>query len=633
MKKILLALFSLLVLQNIVQASSIEGPFIFEWSLRQHLIIGKYNTTGPFVAVNMNGVELKGFQRLAGDDEEMNERGYYTEQDGILMKSENGIYSFYNSATNFSKIGSNYVSATLFSEGKAIVSLANEHLNIIDINGKVIGVLNDYKGNAIEMAEEFSEGLAAVKNSKNLWGFVDAGGNMVIEPQFRRVNRFNESYCVVEVMGKDRILKVGIIDTKGNYVFPLTPNIIVNDRVNNGVIGFKKSSKSFGVMDVQGKEVIAPNTDFNWIGPFNKKGLALYHNGQNFGIINLEGEIITRARYSMIQLLDNSYIGIAVEKYSSTVELFDYKGKLLHDFKYLMVLQVANGNYRAFDNMGSCILLDKHFKEIGNKTIISSDRRFDFTQKTPARTDYYDIQKIVSNKQLALAYNGIAGLKKGADVKKMIEVCKLHKPNNFFSPYNQTGDEDDVDYDEYITSPSREHLFGSLTQVAMSSIVSEIEMAQRMVDSLAAMEAMMVVDETEQYADSLEFLSAGKMQEIKYREGNEAHYELQLIFDDFIKINHFEETKNSCNVCKLKGTAINTKAKLTGYKLKINLLGKASGKESELITHLTNEFTRLGFDVAKKDQEYVIYDAKNNNKKVGKIRAILGSNLEVEYNF
>lgn len=638
MKKLLLALFGLLVLQNIALASSIDAPFIFEWNLRQQLIIGKYSMKGPFIAINLEGNELKGFQALFGDDHYADNRAYFTEQDGVLLKTQDGVCTYYNSAANFSKVGGNYVSATLFSEGKAIVSLPNEQLSIIDINGNVIARLNDYKGYAIEMAKEFSEGFAAVKNSRNLWGFVNATGSMVIEPQFTRVSMFNEAYCVVEVMGKDGIKKAGIIDTKGNYVFPLTADIVINEKVSNGVIGYKRNFKSFGVMDVTGKEVIPANPDFSWIGPFNKKGFALYHNGQSFGILNIKGEIVSRARFNMIQLLDNSYIGITVEKYTaSRVELYDYKGKLLNNFKYLMVTQLANGNYRAFDNIGSCILLDKNFKEIGNKTIISSERRFDFIEKRTARTDYYDIQKIVTNKQLAFAVNGIAGLKKGDDVKKMIEVCKLDKPHQFSSSYdpsNLVNYEEDIDYNEY-RRVDQEHLFGSITEKSFQNqVLSEIEEAQRMADSLAAMEAMLIAAETDQqYFDSLDFISANKIQEVKYYEGNEASYELQLIFDDFIKTNHFEEAKNTCNVCKLKGTSINTKAKLIGYKVKITLLGKASGKQPELITHLTNEFAKLGLDIAKKDLEYFIYDTKNNNKKVGKLKTIFDNSLEVEYNF
>jgi len=47
----------------------------------------------------------------------------------------------------------------------------------------------------------FSEGLAAVQNDENLWGFVDEKGNVVIEPSYRYAADFKNGYTLVKEQG------------------------------------------------------------------------------------------------------------------------------------------------------------------------------------------------------------------------------------------------------------------------------------------------------------------------------------------------------------------------------------------------------------------------------------------------
>ena len=164
---------------------SIDYLYFREAPKRNHVIIGKLNVTGPTLAFNLNGQIIQGFEKvLKGRDN----RYSYKEQDGILLNVCDNLSRFYDARNGFAQIGSAYASATLFSGGLAIVSAPNEKLKIIDEKGATIAYLNDYKGKQIEYAEQFSEGLPAVETQDGLWGFIDTKGNIVIEPQFKRVS-------------------------------------------------------------------------------------------------------------------------------------------------------------------------------------------------------------------------------------------------------------------------------------------------------------------------------------------------------------------------------------------------------------------------------------------------------------
>src|SRR5258708_1206838 len=51
--------------------------------------------------------------------------------------------------------------------------------------------LQFYSGN------DFSEGLASVKNADGQWGFINAQGNYVIAPQFTKADTFNHGRAMV----------------------------------------------------------------------------------------------------------------------------------------------------------------------------------------------------------------------------------------------------------------------------------------------------------------------------------------------------------------------------------------------------------------------------------------------------
>jgi hypothetical protein len=72
-----------------------------------------------------------------------------------------------------------------------------------------------------EMVNEFSEGLAAVRGDRK-WGFIDAKGKMVIAPQFDEIRDFSEGLATVRI-GK----RSGFINKKGAWAFEATAQFLI----------------------------------------------------------------------------------------------------------------------------------------------------------------------------------------------------------------------------------------------------------------------------------------------------------------------------------------------------------------------------------------------------------------------
>jgi hypothetical protein len=620
MKKLLITISLLFIL---FQSKSFscgirQGISFREPSKNNQIVIGKINISGPLLAFDLNGKIIPGFDKIP-IKQKINYD--YIEQNGILLVSHDEVYNFYDIKNNFNKIGDEYVSVTLFSEGFAIVSAKNERLKIIDEKGKTIAILNDFKGKSIESASEFSNGLAAVRTEDDLWGFIDTKGNMVIEPQFTNTSYFNESYCVVEVR-KKRKTAVGIINKKGEFTYPLTLNIKFNEKVSNGLIGFKRTNDSFGVMNVFGKELMSPSNAINWLGPFYNNALAVFSNGKNFGVINKESKVIARCNFNFIQILDKNIIGIN----NNNIDVFDLNGNKKTNLNYRMIVGLNNGNFLATDNDGM-VFLDKDFNEINKTSIIGIEASPNFyTSKKYARTDYFDTKKILSNPFLQISLTSIAGLKVGDGPVKMINYFDLEQTKQFDLIEDEESDEILV-----IDQPEFENveanMYGFIKKLITIEPLTPEEEAKRAADSIASLDEEKYYDEIDEddegrmYYDSLRFLSDKKSQTVNVYDIPNFQLTYYLNYNDFLKNNTFEEKKNSCNTCNLIGTSINNNAKLIGYDLLIEMNGKASGKAEELLENLKLVFKNLGLSVEKKGYEYILINTKQNNKKVGSIKS------------
>lgn len=610
-----------------------------KWPANKTLIMGSLYQGGPTLIFDLNGKQIANLNDIT---KKTIHSQNVEELFGIIKVSSNGIITYFDSKNDFKQIGQEYVSGTLFSECLAIVAAKNEGLKIINTKGEVVALLNDYNGKTIEEAYEFKNGLAAFKNSKNLWGFIDQTGKVVIEPKYNKVSNFNENYCVVEQMDLGKVA-VGIIDKKGSFVFNLTTNMVLANEVVNGKIAFRKNYRGCGMMAVNGKVVFVPNPIYDWVLPYTNANFTPFITGEKYGLLNNKGEIMVRAKFDLLVLMGNQFIGANLRE-SNETNIYNLKGDLVKKIPYLFILPLPNGNYLAMEREGT-IFLDKNLKEL-SKSAIFDNKKFKVIneEQQPAKTNYFDTKELVSRISNKIGYNSINDLNANDGVKQMIDKFELKKERNFSGENEVYGENELTQIEMYAElSNNNRNVFGKIDNIYLQDNLSSeelevrqmadsIEAAVRAEDSLAALESTMMVDGEPDYNngeimyyDSLSYLNDTKTQEVSIPEHIDLAYcRVNLRFNDNIKINHFEEKTNTCNTCKLKGTNINHDAKLVGYNLTISLFGKAQGKTEEFVKNLIEDLKTKGYTFEKNNNEYIIFNTKLQNKKCGYLS--LGSN-------
>jgi hypothetical protein len=116
-----------------------------------------------------------------------------------------------------------------FHEGLACVTFNGEQRSYIETSGKP--VINEEE---LDIGRPFSQGLAAVRDKKNKYGFIDRTGKLVIQPQFDRVGDFSEGLAaVMPVIDAHWPGNLAYINPKGEIVIQsMSTNLSSPDKVD-----------------------------------------------------------------------------------------------------------------------------------------------------------------------------------------------------------------------------------------------------------------------------------------------------------------------------------------------------------------------------------------------------------------
>lgn len=115
-----------------------------------------------------------------------------------------------------------------FSQGVAAAQLGGKY-GYIRKNGEWL------LAPSLQSADRFSEGLAAVENDANLWGYLDLNGKMAIGFQFDSAYGFRDGYAQVGILQGKTGISFGLIDVFGNVVIPIEYDDMITDS-DDGII-------------------------------------------------------------------------------------------------------------------------------------------------------------------------------------------------------------------------------------------------------------------------------------------------------------------------------------------------------------------------------------------------------------
>ncbi len=190
----------------------------------------------------------------------------------------------------------NYQKAGPFDEESGLAEVEkNRRLFFIDKDGKCKVNCLEEEGKIAVNTEEL---LPFFDRSKNLVGYKNAQGEVVLPPMFGEAMPFDKA----PVARATKNYKWGLIDANGKTVAPFK-----YVRINHFSDGCFKAFRDgkYGYLNAEGEEI----TPFIYDAVFDfKDSLGIVKMGSRYGMVNTKGSTILLTQYDQIQILDSDKV-------------------------------------------------------------------------------------------------------------------------------------------------------------------------------------------------------------------------------------------------------------------------------------------------------------------------------------
>lgn len=352
----------------------------------------------------------------------------------FMVKNKEGLWEIYTAEKKPKKVGKEYVSATRFFEGHALVVERNKPVSIIDKEGQTLKVLDKIDGKTVTKVASFSEGYAVYRTDK-YFGVIDTDGKNVIPANYCYISSCSDGKFIaidkkyeqeVEKGEKEKV-KIYVLDTKGKKLFEFSGgkyDDISEPGFQDGYSGVaikKDDKKCWGIINDKGEEVVKPSEKIEEVGTIHGDKF-IYKKEDEYGLMNMKGEVLIRAKYDVLYFDgDNLWAGQKVDgkelnfKYKyineKDEEIFkeDYKEAFRFDLfgdKYTVVKE-SDTQYTLIDKKG------KSLEKLPDMVNINFSMGDDWVE-----SDFVDLNELVG--ALGITPNGIDKLSFNSTIQQVV---------------------------------------------------------------------------------------------------------------------------------------------------------------------------------------------------------------------
>lgn len=179
--------------------------------------------------------------------------------------------------------------------------------------------------------------------------------------------------CTYDVNYDDGTYKTKAINSKGEEIFTNYDKVeaIQNNDGNNNlwyeedILKIQKGDK-FGVINLEGKEILKPEYDNIMAEPHVKNAIKIYKD-EKVGIADVEGKILASPEYNEVQGLGkDSKDGYIVKKQDGKYGIVDFTNKQILEAKYDEISKVHNSDHYVVKQDGKEKLVKKDGTEVLN---------------------------------------------------------------------------------------------------------------------------------------------------------------------------------------------------------------------------------------------------------------------------
>ena len=294
----------------------------------------------------------------------------------FFAKNKAGKWELYSVEKHPKLIGEEYSQVGAFIAEVAPVVEEGRSIEFIDVNGKVVFMLDRVDGKEVSTCTNFSDGVAVFRAGKYC-GAINTKGEIVVPPRYIEILPANEGKMLALDRKYEMYLQNGdidnirytIINTKGEEVNTISTRsfkiasqafvsgaLVVTDESGNG-------SVRTGLINEQGDWIIKATEQIKSIKSIQGDKF-IFSNGDAYGVMNFQGDVIIKPRYAnLIFANKNGLIYAKNSKENAEYKLIDIEEKQVGREFFSNVLPFIDGKAIVQQSIHNWNLIDEEGRD------------------------------------------------------------------------------------------------------------------------------------------------------------------------------------------------------------------------------------------------------------------------------
>lgn len=305
--------------------------------------------------------------------EEFKDQPTVVKNNRFWVQNNENEWELYTAEEKPKRIGKRYEQACGFNADVApVLKKEGKKVDFINTDGEVVFSIAKVGGKPITVCSNFMEGFAIVKNTK-YFGLINTKGEEVIKAEYTAIGIPSEGKIVAIHKKFEKKMDQAdftILSLKGEVISTFSSKkIAINDPTfrEGKLIAYEKKNDEYGnagIIDENGEWVFKPMKKTKSINDL-KGGNFIFYDGNKYGVMSLEGNVIIRPKYQNLAFADESGKVLIAQKSGNDEEykLIDLEDNQVGKDEWLDV-HPFNGDY-AFvkDGKKSWTVINKNGEE------------------------------------------------------------------------------------------------------------------------------------------------------------------------------------------------------------------------------------------------------------------------------
>ncbi len=278
-----------------------------------------------------------------------------------ILESNEELWGYIDEEGKF-LVEPKYNTANDFSEGLALVE-KDGLFGVLDSEGKEILKIEFTNINKIE------NGYMTAFKDDSVMIFNYSGEELKLDREYRNIGVYSDGLFGVLIMDKEGDFKFGYIDESGNEIIKPKYSLAYPFRLSRAIV---KEDEVFKVIDKKDKEF--KTLEFTDIKPSSNKDYYIYSStGDNFGLLDKDGDILIQDKYSAIVDVNEDLVVVGeLDGQTESFGLLNVRGDNILETKYNDIKLLGEGYIAVSEELGLAekniySILDEKLKKISEE--------------------------------------------------------------------------------------------------------------------------------------------------------------------------------------------------------------------------------------------------------------------------